>query len=165
MNIGLIEVLGGVLLAVALFVGGVHVGRTYEKLDREQAKVTELDHIVTVQKVVIREVPKIVTKTVTREIEVTKEVERVVTESQHLLAPDCVLPGDFGMLLVAAANGVDPAAGGVDEITGTYGCRETLAAVLTDLRAGWINTARLEGLQEYQKLIAAPGGRQKGPFP
>lgn len=151
----LYALLGGVGLAVALFFGGWYCGGAVEKLDRVQERATELDRIVKVQQVVIKEVPKIVTKTVTREVEVTKEVERVVTASNHMLNPDCVLPGNFGMLLVAAANGIDPA-GSVDEIAGTYGCHETLAAVLSDLRAGWINSARLEGLQQYEKLVAQP---------
>lgn len=149
----LYALLGGVGLAVALFFGGWYCGGAVEKLDRVQERATELDRIVKVQQVVIKEVPKIVTKTVTREVEVTKEVERVVIASQHMLAPDCVLPGDFGLLLVSAANGIDPAAGGVDGISGGYDCRETLAAILSDLRGGWRNSARLEGLQEWAKLV------------
>lgn len=151
----LYALLGGVGLAVALFFGGWYCGGAVEKLDRAQERATELDRIVKVDRILIKEVPKIVTKTVTREVEVTKEVERVVTASDHLLNPDCVLPGNFGMLLVAAANGIDPA-GSVDEIAGAYGCREVLAAILSDLRAGWINSARLEGLQQYERLVAQP---------
>lgn len=146
-------VLGGVALAVALFFGGVTVGTKIERLDRVQERATELDRVIVHQQIVIKQVPKIVTRVVEKEVTVEKEVERVVTASNHMLAPDCVLPGDFGMLLVAAANGWDPSAGGVDEARGTYGCHETLAAILSDLRAGWVNSARLEGLQQYEKVV------------
>lgn len=149
--------LAGIGIAVAIFFGGYESGKKIERLDRVQERATELDHVITQQQVVIREVPKIVTKVVTKEVTVEKEVERVVIASQHVLAPDCVLPGDFGMLLVAAANGIDPA-GNVDEITGRYDCRETLAAILSDLRAGWVNTSRLEGLQQYEKTLIATQG-------
>jgi hypothetical protein len=145
-------VLGGVALAVGLFFSGVTVGTKIERLDRVQERATELDRVIVHQQIVIKQVPKIVTRVVEKEVTVEKEVERVVTASNHMLAPDCVLPGDFGMLLVAAANGVDPT-GSVDEIAGKYGCRETLAAILSDLRAGWVNSARLEGLQQYEKVV------------
>jgi hypothetical protein len=88
-------------------------------------------------------------------VTVTKEVERVVEKIPELLAPDCVLPDDYGRLLVSAANGVDPAAGGSDAFAGTYGCREVLAATLKDLSAGWRNSARLGGLQEAARLVIA----------
>lgn len=149
--------LAGIGLAIALVAAGFEAGRKVERLDAVQERATELDHVVTQQQVVIKEVPKIVTKVVTREVTVEKEVQRVVTVSSHMLDPDCVLPGDFGMLLVAAANGVDPT-GDIDEIAGKYGCREVLAAILSDLQSGWINSARLEGLQQYEKTLIATQG-------
>jgi hypothetical protein len=152
----LIALVAGIAICVGCFGVGYKAGHAVAALDAQQQKNVELDHVVTVQKVLIREVPKIVTRVVHTETTIEKEVDRVITESHHMLAPDCVLPGDFGMLLVAAANGIDPAARGVDGISGTYGCRETLAAILTDLRAGWINSARLEGLQQYEKLVSSP---------
>jgi hypothetical protein len=151
--------LGGIAIAVAIFFGGYKSGHAVAELDATQARAAALDRIVVRQQVVIKEVPKIVTKVVTKEVTVEKEVERVVIASQHMLAPDCVLPGDFGMLLVAAANGIDPGAGVPDEIAGIYGCRETLAAALSDLQAGWRNSARLEGLQQYEKAVT--GERSK----
>lgn len=146
--------LAGIALVIAVFMGGVKAGRAYEQNTTLRADLKHTNLVLVKQQQVIKEVPKIVTKTVTREVEVVKEVERVVTVTEKILAPDCVLPDGFGMLLVSAANGVDPApAGGANEFSGQYGCRETLAAILTDLSAGWRNSARLDGLQEWAKLV------------
>lgn len=150
------QLLGGIAIAVAIATAGYKAGHAVASVDvaLERAANTKAD-LVRVQ-ILEREVPKIVTKVVTETVTVEKEVERVIVQSQHLLAPDCVLPGDFGMLLVAAANGIDPAAGGTDEISGAYGCREVLAAILKDLRAGWRNSARLGGLQTFEDVVAPP---------
>jgi hypothetical protein len=141
-------------LVVGVFAGGVKAGRAYEANTTLKADLKHSNLVRERQVEVIREVPKIVTRVVTREVEVTKEVERVVIASESLLAPDCVLPDNFGLLLVSAANGVDPeAAGSVDAFRGAYGCKQALAAILADLQAGWRNSARLEGLQEWAKLV------------
>lgn len=147
-------VVGGLVIASAIFGFGVRVGAKLEENATIKADLTRADKVIVKQVEVIREVPKIVTRVVEREVTVEKEVERVVTVANSMLAPDCVLPDNFGLLLVSAANGVDPAApGAVDAFAGKYDCRETLAAVLSDLRAGWRNTARLEGLQQWAKLV------------
>lgn len=147
-------VIAGILVAVAIFMGGVKTGVAINENTTIKADLTRADKIIVRDKIIIKEVPKIVTKVVTREVEVTKEVERVVAKIPDLLAPDCVLPDRYGMLLVAAANGIDPtAAGGADAFAGEYGCRQTLAAVLADLQAGWRNSARLDGLQEWSRLV------------
>lgn len=149
--------IGGMLAVVAIFTGGVKVGMTMEKNVTIEANLKQADLVMVKQVEIIKEVPKIVTRVVTRETEVVKEVERVVTVANSLLSPDCVLPDNYGMLLVSAANGVDPAApGGADEIAGTYGCREVLAATLKDLLAGWRNSERLVGMQEWAKLVTKP---------
>ena len=146
-------VAGGVAM-LGLILGSFHVGRVYERAGHTAADLVQAERVIVKQEIVVKEVPKIVTKTVTREVEVVKEVERVVTAANHMLAPDCVLPGDFGLLLVAAANGDDPTSpGATAHLTGGYDCRETLAAILADLQAGWRNSARLEGLQAWAKLV------------
>lgn len=146
--------LAGIAVAVALFMAGVKTGHTYAENTTIAADLKRADRMIVQQQVLVREVPKIVTRVVTKEVEVVKEVERVVVQSHHLVAPDCVLPDNFGMLLVAAANGVDPeAAGSADAFRGGYGCRESLAAILTDLSAGWRNSTRLAGLQEWANLV------------
>lgn len=152
--------LGGVALAVALFMGGLKVGMTVEENTAIRADLKRADRVLVQQRVVIEKVPVIVTKVVTREVQVEKEVERVVTVANDLLAPDCVLPDRYGMLLVAAANGVDPASGGADAFAGEYGCREVLAATLKDLSAGWRNTARLGGLQEAARVVIEARGAE-----
>jgi hypothetical protein len=135
-------------------IGGFHVGRVYESAGNLDVALKQADKVIEVERVVTVEVPKIVTKVVTKEKVIEKEVDRVIAQVPHLLDPDCVLPGDFGLLLVAAANGLDPAApGSVDAIAGGYDCREVITAILTDLRAGWRNSARLEGLQSWAKLV------------
>lgn len=146
--------LSGIALVIAVFMGGVKAGRAYEQNTTLKADLNAVTVQRAQQVVLVREIPKIVTKTVTREVEVVKEVERVVTVTEKILAPDCVLPDGFGLLLVSAANGVDPTtAGAVDAFAGTYECKRVLAAILTDLSAGWRNSARLDGLQEWTKLV------------
>lgn len=146
--------IGGVLLAVALTLGGYKAGAAVE---RDKASARELERA---EKIIVRrerevvEVPKIVTKFVERKVTVEKEVERVITRIPQLLDADCVLPGNYGLLLVAAANGIDPEnAAGVGSLTGPYGCREVLAATLLDLEAGWKNTEQLRALQRWAALV------------
>jgi hypothetical protein len=148
----LIAAAAGVALAVAIALGGYKAGYAAKGFEDAGVEATRTAKIITRQQVVIQEVPKIVEKVVTQTVTVTKEVERVVTQIAHDIPADCVLPDNYGVLLVAAARGLDPDAPGVaDGLAGTYGCREVLAATLRDLKAGWINTARLEGLQAYER--------------
>lgn len=149
--------IAGAVLAVLLALGGVKAGRALEREEWVSRDLAIAQKVVVRREVEIREIPKIVTRVVTRVETVEKEVERVVTVIERQISPDCVLPDGFGMLLVAAANGVDPAApGGADAFTGTYGCREVLAATLADLKAGWQNTASLDGIQEWARLVTRP---------
>lgn len=141
-------------MLVGTFAAGMKAGRAYEQNTTLKADLKHSNLVMVKQQTIIREVPRIVTRVVTKEVEITKEVERVVTITPQYLAPDCVLPDDFGMLLVAAANGLDPATpGSVDALRGAYGCRAALAAILADLSAGWRNSARLSGLQEWARLV------------
>lgn len=150
-------VLGGIAIAVGIAAGGYKWGYSVAALDAAGKENARLDHIIVRERVVEKEVPKIVEKTVTRTVTVTKEVERVVTKIEHDIPPDCVLPDRYGLLLVAAARGLDPDAPGVaDALSGAYGCREVLEATLHDLKAGWINTARLDGLQAWARLVTQP---------
>lgn len=146
--------IGGILIAVAIFAGGVKAGRAMEGIEWAQEKAARQERVIVRQQKVIVEVPKIVERVVTRERVVEKEVDRVVTVVEKAIPVDCVLPDNFGMLLVSAARGLDPETPGVADATGgAYGCRETLAATLADLKAGWINSARLEGLQQYVRTV------------
>ena len=86
-------------------------------------------------------------------------MERVILQIEKAVPADCVLPDDYGFLLVAAANGIDPESpGAIDAYSGAYGCRETLAATLKDLRGGWQNSARLDGLQDWARLVTSTKG-------
>lgn len=155
MNLLAIGVIGGAVAAVALAVGAFRIGQKYEQGEEAGRRAVMLDRVVKVVEYREREVPVIVERVVRTEVKVEKEVERVITVANSMLAPDCVLPDDFGLLLVAAANGTDPdAAGSADAFAGAYDCRAALAAILSDLRAGWRNTARLEGLQAWAKLVS-----------
>lgn len=157
MSPSFIALIAGLVIASATFGFGVRVGQKIEQNTTLKADLKHSNLVRVRQETIIREVPKIVTKVVTKEVTVEKEVERVIVASQHLLAPDCLLPDNYGMLLVAAARGLNPdAAGRVDETAGEYGCREVLAATLSDLKAGWQNSARLAGLQQFTKLVTSP---------
>lgn len=149
--------LGGVALAIALFTGGAMCGSAIKQVEWDQEKAARTEASLVRERVLVREVPKIVTKVVTKEVTVTKEVERVVEKIPELIPVDCVLPDNYGLLLVAAANGVEPGTGDADAFAGTYGCREVLDATLKDLKAGWVNTARLDGLQAWTRLTTQGG--------
>lgn len=147
--------IGGVVLAVVLALGGYKAGAAVVQSKWNEAELARAEKIIVRERVIAKEVPKIVVQTVEREKVVEKEVERVVTVIPKILAPDCVLPDGFGMLLVSAANGVDPTAPGApNAFSGGYDCRATLAAILTDLEAGWQNSARLHGLQEWAAVVS-----------
>jgi hypothetical protein len=146
---------GSLLLAAGALGTGYRIGYKVAEGEHAADEVKVIEKEVVRYEYVVKEVPKIVTKVVTREVEVEKEVERVVTVIKKSIPPDCVLPPDYGELLVAAAKGIDPAAAprGPDAVAGAYGCRETLAATLADLEAGWKNTARLSGLQAWARIV------------
>lgn len=148
----LAAVLGGIALAIGIAAGGYKAGFAVAALDAAGKENARLDKIIVQDRVIEKEVPKIVERVVTKTVTVTKEVERVVTKIEHDIPADCVLPDRFGLLLIAAARGLDPDAPGVaDALGGAYGCREVLTATLHDLKAGWNNTATLEGLQDYER--------------
>ena len=150
--------LAGAVVAVLLVLGGVKAGQAMEAQEWLTRDLTAAQKVIVRREVEIREVPKIVTKVVTKVQVVEKEVERVVVQIEKAIPADCVLPADYGMLLVSAANGVDPGTpGGVNAFSGEYGCRETLAATLSDLKAGWQNSARLAGLQAWASLVTRKG--------
>lgn len=148
------------VLVISTALGSFHVGQVYERAGFIEADLRKAEKVIVKQVEVIREVPKIVTKVVTREVEVVKEIERVSVAAQTMLSPDCVMPDSFGLLLVAAANGVDPASPDALGASGSYDCIETITAILTDLRDGYKNTARLAGLQEWAKLVTSPAPSQ-----
>ena len=148
----------GALFSVFVFFMGWKAGSAVAELEATQARAGELDKIVVQQKVVEKEVPKIVTRVVTKTLTTTKEVDRVILKSSEVLSPDCIMPAHYGELLVAAAQGLDPnVPGSLDAVTGEYGCRETLDATLKDLKAGWHNTATLEGLQAAVRVNQPKG--------
>lgn len=148
-----------VIIAALIFygvscVGSGRIGWKLRDSDAQKERAEMAEKVVVRERVITKEVPKIVTKVVEKRVEVEKEVERVVTVIPKVLAPDCVLPDGYGFLLVAAANGIDPTtARGASALTGAYDCRASLAAVLTDLEAGWVNTERLRGLQAWAELV------------
>lgn len=141
---------GAVLLALA----GVKAGKAMERQEWLTRDLTTAQKLIVRREVELVAVPQIVERVVTKTVTVEKEVERVVTKIEKVLPADCVLPDGYGMLLVAAANGVDPdSPGAADAFAGAYGCREVLAATLADLKAGWRNTVTLAGLQEWAALV------------
>lgn len=150
--------IGGFLAAVLLVFGSLKVGMAITQGKWDEAELVRAEKIVVRVKREVVEVPKIVERVVVQEKTVEKEVERVVTVIPRLLAPDCVLPDRYGELLVGAARGLepDPSTGRIAETAGTYGCREVLDATLRDLAAGWKNTGRAAGLQEYVRLKQQP---------
>lgn len=148
------------LLVGAFFFAGVaglagfKVGGHLKQGEWDAAELTKAQKVIVRERVISQKVPTIVTKYVTEKVTVEKEVERVVTRIPQLLDADCVLPGNYGLLLVAAANGLDPeTAVGAHGLTGQYGCREVLASTLADLEAGWRNTAQLHALQQWVEAV------------
>lgn len=148
-------IIGGFVAAVLLVFGSLKVGMAITQGQWDRAELNRAEKVIVRDRVLVEKVPQIVTKYVERKVEVTKEVERVIQVAPKLLASDCVLPDGFGLLIVAAANGLDPETSrGLDALRGSYGCNATLAAVLTDLEAGWKNTAQLQALQQWADLVS-----------
>lgn len=148
---------GALMLAVSTGIAGFGIGKKLERQQWQERDLATAQKVIVRQQVLIREIPKIVTKVVTNERVIEKEVERVVTVIPKALPAGCVLPDGYGELLVGAARGIGPdAAGRIDETAGAYDCTEVLAATLKDLQAGWKNSARLAGLQEYEALKGKP---------
>lgn len=144
-------------LAIASGFVGSRIGTNLERAEWERKELARAERIIVRQEVLIRKVPKIVEKVVVREKVIEKEVDRVVTVIESALAPDCVLPDRYGELLVGAARGISPdASGRIEEAAGEYGCREVLAATLKDLKAGWQNTERLAGAQQWAQIVVNP---------
>lgn len=138
--------------------GSARVGWKVRDADAQKERAEAAEKVIVRERIINKEVPKIVTRVVEKRVEIVKEVERVVTKIPDLVAADCVLPDNYGFLLVAAANGIDPqAARGADALRGAYGCREVLTATLRDLEAGYVNTQRLYGLQSWAELVTKEG--------
>lgn len=147
-------VIGGIFLAVAIFMGGVKAGRAYEENTTIKADLTRAAKVIVKQEVLIREVPKIVVRVVEREKQVEKEVERVVEVIRREVPRDCVLPERFSRVLIDfARKAADGAPGDADAPGAEYGCAEVLEATTADLGAGYKNTAALAGLQRWARLV------------
>ena len=144
--------IAGVLFCMALFGVGYKSGSAVAGLEIAQQRAGELDKIVVRDKIIQVEVPKIVTRVSTITVTKTNEVDNVILKSSEVLSSDCTMPLGYSELLIAAAKGIEPSTGGSNGPAGEYGCREVLTATLKDLKAGWINSSRLEGLQERVNL-------------
>lgn len=150
----IIYLIVGAIFTIVVAAGGYKAGSAVTALNYEQARAGEVDKLVVHQQVVIKEVPKIVAKYIQTTTTVETETTHVITKVPDLLAADCLMPSQFGQLLVAAANGVDPDNGPeFAKYAGEYGCREVLKATLLDLKSGWKNTAHLEAVEQYVSVL------------
>jgi len=158
----IIGLVAGALALTGAFLGGYKAGKAIEQNDRLEAQVTEAARIIKVTQATVKVEREIVTKWRDRERVIEKETERVIQVIQKHIDPDCRMPDGYGLLLVAAANGVDPDGPGAAPFTGRYDCGAVLAATLRDLEAGRKNTEQLKALQERtreaEKLADTPGG-------
>lgn len=148
-----------VIIAALIFyglscAGSGRIGYKLRDASAQKERAEMAEKVIVRERVIEKEVPKIVTKVVEKRVEVEKETARVITVIPKLVAPDCVLPDGFGMLLATDANGIDPEApGGAATFTGAYDCRSVLAAILKDLEAGRVNSERLAGLQRWVEVV------------
>lgn len=150
----LAAILGGIALACGLAYSGYRFGVDATEGKYLNQQLTQADKIIVHDRIVEREVPKIITKYVQTTTTVEVSHETIVKEIADVLDEHCTMPHGFAELLVAFANSPDgqlPDSQAVTRYAGIYGCRETAKAIADDLRAGYINTARLEGLQGYVK--------------
>lgn len=155
--------IGGALAAIAYSALLIGLGERIAEGKQAKEKVKVVTQELVIERTLRINVPKIVTKTVTETVTVEKEVERVVEVIPRVISADCVLPPGYGELLVSAAQGNVRPPARIDEATGTYGCREVLTATLSDLKSGWVNSARLEGLQAFVALGVGAQTGQKQP--
>lgn len=144
----------GILIACGIAYGGYRFGVDATESKYLNAQLVAADKVIVRDRIIEKQVPQIITKYVqtTTTVEVTHEV--TVKEIDDVLDEHCVMPHGFAELLVAFANSRDgqlPDSDAIAKYAGVYGCRETAKAIADDLRAGYINTARLYGLQGYVK--------------
>jgi hypothetical protein len=146
--------LAGVALVCGVAWGGYEWGADSVRSANLAKELTQAQKVVVRQQILERQVPTIVTKYVQTTTTVEVSHETLVKEIADVLDEHCVMPHGFAELLVAFANSRDgqlPDPQAVARYAGIYGCRETAKAIADDLRAGFLNTARLEGLQGYVK--------------
>lgn len=159
MNTTLWAVIGGAIFTVLVAFGGYRAGTATAGLECAGERAAAVDKIITQDKIIIREVPKIITKY----IQTTTTVENTYHDSTvlvpNLFDSSCIMPSWWGELFVNAANGVsnDPRTAG--KAPGVYGCIETAKATLGDLKAGTANSAQAAGIQQWAQLLNKGDGK------
>lgn len=154
MNTTLWAVIGGASFTVLVALGGFKAGKADAGLECAAEKAKVVDKIITKQEVVIKEVPKIITRVVTETITTERTYHDAIKASADVFDPSCTMPPWWGELFVATANGQQfDATSRVGKAPARYGCLETATATLKDLSAGQANSARLLGVQQWAQLI------------
>lgn len=154
MNTTLWALIGGALFTVMVAFGGYRAGEASAGLDCAAKQALVTDKIITQQRVIIKEIPKIITKYVADTTTIERTYETTIKELPDVFDANCTMPKRWGELFVNAANGraaSDP--GSATPSPASYGCLETAKATLSDLKAGSANTAQLTGLIPAAKLI------------
>jgi hypothetical protein len=156
-------ILGAVLSAIALSVGGFFFGKDYEgkrrdadELVRQQDAQKEFGRLIEVnyragtQLVHVIERERVITRTLTEKINVFLPAEVVARECPRV-------PGGFRVLHDAAADGADPAAAAGGDAPGPTP-EEVTATVAENYGACRITARRLSACQAYITDVVRPVG-------
>lgn len=149
--------LGGVALAVALFMGGWYCGGAVKELDAAQAEATRLDRvIVRIKKERVVE-ERVITKWRDRKEAVAVKEEAIKNEIPVIVRADCVLPADFSLQLHAISRNATVADTGFapNEARGAD-CRSVLAAVSRSYANHYRETAQLNAILDLDEANASP---------
>lgn len=159
MNTTMWALISGAIFTVLVALGGFKAGESTSALECSAERARATDKIITRQEVIIKEVPKVITKYV----QTTTTVENTYHDAQVLVPdlfdPNCVMPRWWGELFTNAANGIadDPRRAG--QAARPYGCLETAKATLSDLSAGARNSAQLDGIQQWARIVTKGEGK------
>lgn len=154
MNTTLWAVIDGALFTVLVAFGSYKAGEAVAGLDYQAKLSLQKDNIITRDRLVIKEIPKIITKYVADTTTVERTYETTIKELPDVFDVNCTMPKRWGELFSNAARGSAPSdPQSTPPTPQSYGCLETAKATLSDLKAGTENTSQLSALIESAKLI------------
>jgi hypothetical protein len=146
----------GAIAALGLLLGGVHIGRVYERAGFIEADLTRAEKVIVKVKTerVIEE--RVVTKWRDREKTIVINAEEIKHEIPVFVRPDCVLPADFIVQLHAISRNVTVASLGLTEDAGKgAGCRAALDALRRSYENHYLDAAQLNAILDREKELEA----------
>lgn len=158
------QFLAGAVAALGLLLGGVHIGRVYERAGFIQADLTKAEKVIVqiqVQRVIEE---RVVTKWRDREKTIVIAAEEIKNEIPVFVRDDCVLPGDFIVQLHAISRNATVASLGLAADAGAgSGCRAALDALRQSYENHYLDAAQLTALLERENELEALDAKGASP--